>query len=277
MNTMNTVDAQEIENFSKDSSKWWDVNGPFKPLHRLNPVRLSYFKQQICDHFDRDVEGFKSYEGLSILDIGCGGGLVCEPMTRLGGAVTGIDADANAIDCAAAHAAQGELEIEYLNKSTSDLLSLSSSPSPCGDLQKKNQMPAQGGHDGRLNNEAAQYDVVLALEIIEHVADLDLFVKEVTALCKPGGLIIFSTLNRTPQSYALGIIAAEHILRWVPRGTHNWKKFVKPSELARMVRNNGATPKNVTGMVFNPFKKNFALSKNDTAVNYFMSVVKPQD
>ncbi len=242
---MNTVDAQEIENFAKDSTKWWDANGPFKPLHRLNPVRLSYFKEQICGHFDRDVDGFKSYEELSILDIGCGGGLVCEPMARLGATVTGLDADNNAIETAIDHAAQGGLKIEYQNKSTSDLLK---------------------------DTKGQQYDVVLALEIIEHVADLDLFVKEVTALCKPNGLIIFSTLNRTPQSYALGIIAAEYVLRWVPYGTHNWKKFVKPSELARMVRHNGATPKDVRGMVFKPLKKRFALSKNDTAVNYFMSV-----
>lgn len=250
---MNTVDHKEIQNFSKDSSKWWDEDGPFKPLHRLNPVRLSYFKEQICGHFDRDVDGFKSYEGLSIVDIGCGGGLVCEPMARLGADVTGLDADDNAIETAIAHAAQSGLEIEYLNQSTSDIL-----------------------NDKLNNKQGQQYDVVLALEIIEHVADLDLFVKEVTALCKPGGLIIISTLNRTPQSYALGIIAAEYILRWVPQGTHNWKKFVKPSELARMVRHNGATPKDIRGMVFQPLKKQFTLSKHDTAVNYFMSVNKPQ-
>ncbi len=241
---MNTVDIKEIQNFSKDSNKWWDENGPFKPLHRLNPVRLRYIKQQICNHFGRDFEGFNSYDGLSILDIGCGGGLVCEPMARLGGMVTGIDADSNAIEVAKDHAAQSGLEIEYLNKSTSDI-------------------------------QGQQYDVVLALEIIEHVADADQFVREAIALCKPNGLIIFSTLNRTPQSYALGIIAAEHILRWVPQGTHNWKKFVKPSELARMVRQNGATPKDVTGMVFKPLKNKFTLSPHDTAVNYFMSVMQP--
>lgn len=240
---MNTVDAKEIQNFSKDSSRWWDENGPFKPLHRLNPVRLSYIKQQICQHFGRDFESFKSYDGLSILDIGCGGGLVCEPMARLGGNVTGIDADNNAIETARDHAEQSDLEIEYLNKSTSDI-------------------------------QGQQYDVVLALEIIEHVADLDTFMREVVALCKPNGLIIFSTLNRTPKSYALGIVAAEHILRWVPQGTHDWKKFIKPSELARMVRQNDATPKNVCGMVFSPFKNKFELSPHDTAVNYFMSAVK---
>jgi 2-polyprenyl-6-hydroxyphenyl methylase/3-demethylubiquinone-9 3-methyltransferase len=241
---MNTVDAQEIQNFSKDSDQWWDINGPFKPLHRLNPVRLKYFKRQICDHFDRDFKSFKSYQGLSILDIGCGGGLVCEPMARLGGTVTGIDADATAIKTAKVHAAENDLEINYLNQSTSEM-------------------------------QGQKYDVVLALEIIEHVADVDQFVREVLNLCKSNGLTIFSTLNRTPQSYALGIIAAEYILRWVPQGTHNWKKFVKPSELARMLRQNGATPKNVSGMVFSPLKNKFELAPHDTAVNYFMSVSTP--
>jgi len=240
---MNTVDAQEIQNFSKDSDKWWDVDGPFKPLHRLNPVRLQYFKQQICAHFDRDFDGFKSYDGLSILDIGCGGGLVCEPMSRLGATVTGIDADPKAIETAQNHASESELEIEYLNQTTTEL-------------------------------QGKQYDVVLALEIIEHVADIDQFVREVTNLCKPGGIIIFSTLNRTPKAYALGVIAAEYILRWVPQGTHRWQKFVKPSELARMIRQNNATPKEVTGMTFSPLKNKFTLSPHDTSVNYFMTALK---
>jgi 2-polyprenyl-6-hydroxyphenyl methylase/3-demethylubiquinone-9 3-methyltransferase len=242
---MTTIDAAEIQNFSKDSDHWWDENGPFKPLHRLNPVRLSYFKQQICDHFDRDFEGLKSYQGLSIIDVGCGGGLVCEPMARLGAHVTGIDADENAINVAAEHAQQNGLEISY-EATTSDALA----------AQDK------------------QYDVVLALEIIEHVADRAAFVKSVIDLCKPDGLIIFSTLNRTAKSYALGIVAAEYILRWVPQGTHNWKKFVKPSELAKLVRQNSAKPQNICGLVFNPILNEFKLSENDTSVNYFMGVVK---
>lgn len=239
---MNTVDAQEIQNFSKDSSFWWDEKGPFKPLHRLNPVRLRYIKDRICGHFDRDVDGFDSYKGLKILDVGCGGGLVCEPMARLGGEVMGIDADHNAIEVAREHAAGQGIKIEY-EDTTSD------------------QLAEQG----------RQFDVVVALEIIEHVSDPEAFVKSLTDLCAPGGMIIMSTLNRTPKSYALGIVAAEYILRWVPRGTHHWKKFVKPSELASLLRRNGATPVDICGLVFSPLKQAFALDRRDLDVNYLLA------
>ncbi len=241
---MNTVDQKEIQNFSKDSMHWWDENGPFKPLHRLNPVRLKYIKDQICAHFDRDTLALNSYKGLEILDIGCGGGLVCEPMARLGGSVTGIDADDNAINVATQHAEQLGLAITYTATSSENLLK-----------SKK------------------RYDVVLALEIIEHVSNPDEFVKSVMDLSKPGGLVIFSTLNRTPKSYALGIIAAEYILRWVPAGTHNWKKFMNPAELSRHVRNNRGYPQNICGLGFNPIKNEFSLVPNDTSVNYFLSCV----
>jgi 2-polyprenyl-6-hydroxyphenyl methylase/3-demethylubiquinone-9 3-methyltransferase len=242
---MNTVNAAEIQNFSKDSSHWWDINGPFRPLHRLNPVRLEYIKSQICDHFDRDVNSLNTYEGLDILDIGCGGGLVCEPMTRLGGNVTGIDADDNAIAVAIEHAAENGLNINYQATSSDQLIK-----------------------SGR------QYDVVLALEIIEHVDNRDEFVKSVIGLCKPNGLVIFSTLNRNVKSFALGIVAAEYILGWVPKGTHNWKKFVKPSELSRMIRNNGGTPKDLCGLAFNPLSNEFHLAPKDLDVNYFLSIIK---
>jgi 2-polyprenyl-6-hydroxyphenyl methylase/3-demethylubiquinone-9 3-methyltransferase len=242
---MNTVDAQEIQNFSKDSSHWWDIHGPFKPLHRLNPVRLKYLKQQICAHYGMSFDDLKPYKGLKILDVGCGGGLVCEPMARLGGTVTGIDADENAITVAKDHAQQSALDIDY-QATTSDAL-------------VANQ---------------AQYDVVLALEIIEHVNNPENFVKSIIALCKPGGLVIFSTLNRTPKSFALGIVAAEYILRWVPQGTHNWKKFIKPSELSHFIRNQGAKPKDICGLVFDPLRNKFNLAPHDTDVNYFLSMVK---
>ena len=239
-NRMNTVNEAEIQNFSKDSDHWWDEQGPFKPLHLLNPTRLSYFKTQICTHFNLDESTPKPYQDLDIIDVGCGGGLVCEPMARLGGTVTGIDADANAIDVATEHAKAMDLDISYQCKSS--------------------------------ENMTKQYDVVLALEIIEHVDNPELFVKSVINLCKLNGLVIFSTLNRTPKSYALGIIAAEHILRWVPQGTHNWKKFVKPSELSRMLRAHGATPSDICGMTYNPITKEFKLDKSRVDVNYFMSV-----
>lgn len=239
---MNTVNAQEIQNFSKDSDHWWDIKGPFRPLHRLNPVRLGYIKSQICAHFGRDMNSLKTYEGLNILDIGCGGGLVCEPLARLGGVITGIDADANAIEVAKAHAENEGLNIDYI----------------CGAAE----------------DEKRQFDVVLALEIIEHVDNRDDFVKSVMNLCKPGGLVIFSTLNRTAKSFALGIVAAEYILGWVPKGTHHWKKFVKPSELSRMVRQNGGTPADICGLAFNPIPNEFHLALQDFDVNYLMAVRK---
>jgi len=239
---MNTVDQKEIQNFSKDSAHWWDENGPFKPLHRLNPVRLAYLKDQICAHFDRDAMALNSYKGLDILDIGCGGGLVCEPMARLGAKTTGIDADENAISVAKEHAEQSNLKITY------------------------KAVPAE-----QLLKNKKRYDVVLALEIIEHVSNPEEFVQTVLELCKPEGLVIFSTLNRTPKSYALGIVAAEYILRWVPTGTHNWKKFIKPAELSRFVRKSGGAPQNVCGLVFNPLNNTFSLNQNDVSVNYFLS------
>ncbi len=237
---MSSIDAQEIENFSKDAPAWWDENGPFKPLHRLNPIRLSYIKQQVCTHFERDVKSLKAFEKLDILDIGCGGGLVCEPLARLGANVTGADADPVAIETATAHAKSSGLKIDYQNK-------------PAEEIKK-------------------QFDVVLALEIIEHVQEPEAFVQNISKLVKPGGLVIFSTLNRNPKSFLLGIVAAEYILRWVPQGTHSWKKFIRPSELARMARLTGFEPYDVTGLIFNPVKKEFALSKRDLDVNYLISM-----
>jgi len=244
---MHTVNTKEIENFAKDSSKWWNENGPFKPLHRLNPVRLSYIKDQICGHFDKDRISFKPYSGLSILDVGCGGGLVCEPMARLGAEITGIDADKNAINVASAHAKESGLTIDYKCASTVDLTG----------VKKK-------------------YDVVLALEIIEHVANPQKFVDDISKLCKPNGLIIFSTINRTPKSFALAKIAAEYILGWVPKGTHDWNKFFKPSELSKMVRHSGGRVANIEGMIYNPILGEFKRSPYDVDVNYFLSCGAPQ-
>lgn len=240
---MNHVDRKEIENFAKDSAHWWDEKGPFAPLHRLNPVRLAHIRAQIDAHFARDAKSLKPFAGLSILDAGCGGGLVCEPMARLGGAVTGVDADANAIAVARTHARQSGLSIDYRAGTTHDM--------------------------------KEQFDVVLALEIAEHVPDLQAFVQSCVDLCKPDGLLIFSTLNRTPKSFALGIVAAEYILRWVPRGTHDWKKFIKPSELARALSHAGAAPGAAMGLVYDPLAAQaFRLSASDLSVNYFMSAVR---
>ena len=229
-----TIDPEEIIHFAKDSKKWWDEDGPFKPLHRLNPVRMDYIHQQIADHYSLE------FDKLNILDIGCGGGLVSESLAQMGMQVTGIDADANAIDVAKAHAKTSELDISYI----------------CGDAQDLDE----------------QYDVVVALEIIEHVRDIEEFIEVCISRLKPNGLLIMSTLNRTPKSYALGIIAAEHLLRWVPRGTHTWSKFVKPSEIASHARKHNLTPYDVTGLIFNPLKNSFHLSETDLDVNYLISL-----
>ncbi|MCB1531435.1 MAG: bifunctional 2-polyprenyl-6-hydroxyphenol methylase/3-demethylubiquinol 3-O-methyltransferase UbiG [Alphaproteobacteria bacterium] len=237
-----SVNQQEIGHFAKDAPNWWDENGPFKPLHRLNPARIGYIKEKICTHFERDAQSFTPFKKLSILDVGCGGGLVCEPMARLGADVTGADADAVAIEVAKAHAQESGLDITYENK-------------PAEELNKK-------------------FDVVLALEIIEHVDHPEDFVQSCAKLVKPGGLVIFSTLNRTPKSFALGIVAAEYILRWVPQGTHSWKKFIKPSELSRMARAADLSPADIKGLMFNPITGDFQMSDSDIDVNYFLSATK---
>ncbi len=240
-----TIDTQEVENFSALSDQWWDETGPFKPLHDLTPARIHYLKEQICAYFDKDYNDPHALKGLSILDIGCGGGLVSEPLARLGADMTGVDASAQNIGVASHHAEQMGLDITYINTTSEEMAT-----------KKK------------------KYDIVLALEIIEHVSDMDLFVKTALECLKPGGLIIFSTLNRTAKSYALGIVAAEYILRWLPKGTHSWKKFVKPSELAHLVEKNQASLLDVQGLVFKPLTQTFSLSKTDLSVNYFLTAKK---
>ena len=240
-----TVDHSEIAHFAKDSAHWWDEDGPFKPLHRLNPVRMRYIRDQLCVHFGKDADTLQSLKGLSVLDAGCGGGLVCESLARMGANVTGIDADTQAIEVAKNHAAQSGLDITYESITTTVPTS-----------RKK------------------KYDAVLALEIIEHVSDVDLFVQDCAALCKPGGLVIFSTLNRTAKSFALGIVAAEYILGWVPRGTHQWKKFVRPAELAHALRDAVLNPVHQNGLIFNPVQNEFSLSDSDIDVNYLMTAEK---
>jgi 2-polyprenyl-6-hydroxyphenyl methylase/3-demethylubiquinone-9 3-methyltransferase len=233
-----SIDPEEIARFAKLAEAWWDPAGQFKPLHRFNPVRLRFIRDRLCRHFGRDPKAARSLRGLAILDIGCGGGLVAEPLARLGATVSGVDATAPNVAVARAHAADAGLDIDYRHGGAEDL--------------------ARAG---------ARYDVVLALEIVEHVADLDLFLDAAASMVKPGGVTILATLNRTARAFALAIVGAEYVLGWLPRGTHDWRKFVRPSELARGLRRNGLTVEELAGVSYNPLTDEWALGR-DLGVNY---------
>ncbi len=232
---LSTVNSAEIAHFAKDSAAWWDKDGPFAPLHRMTPARMTFIKAAIETATGGPVKG------KTILDIGCGGGLVSIPLARLGGKVTAIDADRQAITTASAHATAEGTDVTFINGAAEDLVA-----------QKK------------------KFDVVMALEVIEHVDHPDSFIAMCTDLVKPDGIVIFSTLNRTWKSYAMGIIAAERLLGWVPVGTHDWKKFVKPSELARMAEDSGLFLRNAKGMIYNPLTAEFSIHPHDLDVNYFL-------
>lgn len=239
--TRSTIDAAEVHQFDSLGAKWWDEEGPMRPLHRLNPVRLHYMREQLAGK----TTALQALKGLQIADIGCGGGLVTEPLCRMGARVTGVDAGKENIRIAKAHARQHGLDIEYLATTAEDLAAT-----------------------GR------KFDAVTALEIIEHVADPALFLESCCKLLKKDGILILSTMNRTTKSFALGIIAAEYILRWLPAGTHDWKKFMKPSEVARLLEENGAETTDITGLIYNPLQNKFLLHKTDVAVNYLLTAVK---
>lgn len=239
-----SIDPAEIARFSALAAEWWDPQGKFRPLHKFNPVRLQFIRDRIAAHFRRDPLGNRPLEGLRLLDIGCGGGLVSEPMARLGASVVGADASERNIGVASLHAAEAGVAVDYRCTSAEDL--------------------AAAGE---------RFDVVLALEVVEHVADLEGFLLACGAMVQPGGLLIAATLNRTPKSFALGIVAAEYILGWVPRGTHDWKKFLKPHELAGGLRRAGLTLQEVAGVSYSPFDDRWRISR-DTGVNYMMVTVK---
>ena len=243
-NSSATLDREEVARFAKLGGEWWDETGPFKPLHRINPVRLTYIRDQLASAFHRDTKTAKSLEGLSVLDIGCGGGLVCEPLVRLGAKVTGIDPAPEAIEAAKSHANAGGLSIDYRAGTAEDL--------------------AASG---------TRYDAVLLLEVVEHVPDVPAFLKIVAALVKPGGLMILSTLNRTLKAYALAIVGAEFILRWVPIGTHQWDRFVRPDELRIALLGAGLEPTDTRGLIYDPFADEWRLGP-DTDVNYFATALR---
>ena len=236
-----TIDHEEVQQFADIASEWWDYNGKFRPLHVLSPTRLGYINEQICEHFKLNNKTPSCYKGLQLLDIGCGGGLVAEPLARLGGDVTAIDPAKENIQAARLHAQEEELDINYRSIRVEDLA-----------------------------EEGVSFDVVLLLEVVEHVPDVAEFVKICTSLVRPGGIIILSTLNRTLKSYALAIVGAEYILRWVPTGTHQWNRFVTPDELTHAVEKSGLSVIDKRGMTYNPIKDQWQLS-HDMDVNYFLT------
>ena len=243
--SVTTVNPDEVAWFTAIADEWWDPKGKFAPLHKFNPTRLSFIKGQLCQHFGRDETLDKPLEGLKILDIGCGGGLISEPLCRLGAQMTSIDAGDKNIKTAMVHAEAGGLEIDYRCVYPEDLA-----------------------------KEGLSFDAVLNLEVIEHVADVDEFLKASCSLVRPGGVMIGATLNRTLKSLAMAKIGAEYILGWLPRGTHDYSKFVKPSEFSEGLRHNGMTIRQMNGMTFNPFRDSWSLS-DDLSVNYLLFATKP--
>ena len=244
--TGGSVDHAEVAHFERIAADWWDPQGVFKPLHRMNPVRIGYLRDHLCRHFGRDSRSVAPFAGLTLVDVGCGGGLLTEPMARLGAEVIGLDASPETIKVAAYHAERLGLPIDYRHATAEDLADTGS-----------------------------RFDVVLALEIVEHVADVPAFATALSRLAKPGGVVALSTLNRTAKSFALAIVGAEYVLRWVPRGTHRWRKFLRPSELAGSLRREGLIVEDVAGMVYRPVDDTWHLTARDLDVNYLMFTTKP--
>jgi 2-polyprenyl-6-hydroxyphenyl methylase / 3-demethylubiquinone-9 3-methyltransferase len=242
-----TIDAAEVARFERLAARWWDPDGPMRPLHRLNPLRLGYVKDQACRRFGRDPRSSRPLEGLSALDVGCGGGVLAEPVARLGARVVGLDPAAANIEVARRHAEGAGLPIDYR---TETIESVAAGPE--------------------------RFDLVLALEVVEHVADIDAFVAACCGAVAPGGLLILSTINRTLRAFALAIVGAEYVLGWLPRGTHDWEKFVTPAELTASVVAGGLQPLDRRGMVYDPLADAWRLS-SDTGVNYLLTAGRHGD
>ena len=238
-----TINKEEIQKFSKLADEWWDVNGKFKPLHMFNPIRIEYITDKIKQHFKINADNLNYLKGLNILDIGCGGGLITEPMARLGGRVTGIDASEKNIKVAKIHAKKNELKINYLNKSPEE-------------LENKDK-----------------FDIILNLEIVEHVDNVGLYIESCYNLLKKDGLMFTATLNRSFMSYLKAIIGAEYIMRWLPIGTHDWNKFLKPEELEKKLQDKKFSMVEIKGLEFNPFLNKWRKS-NNLSVNYIIASSK---
>ena len=240
-----SVDTAEVAKFEAMAAEWWDPEGKFKPLHMMNPVRLDYITRQIAAEFGRDLKAPRPFEGLRLLDIGCGGGLLSEPMARLGAKVVGADAAERNIPVARVHAEAQDLPIDYRHTTAEALVA--------------------GGES---------FDVVLAMEIVEHVADPAAFVATCHALLRPGGLMIASTINRNAKSFMAAIVGAEWVMRWLPKGTHDWAKFITPEELTGMIARAGLDPVDRKGFVFNPVSWQWSISDRDLSVNYVAAGVR---
>lgn len=241
-----TVDQAEVERFSALAAEWWDTGGKMAPLHKFNPVRIGYVRDRAAARFGRDARRLDSMKGLRILDIGCGGGILCEPLARLGAELVGIDPSETNIAAAREHASQGELSIDYRCTTAEEL--------------------AETG---------ASFNLVLAMEVVEHVADVPLFVKSCAALVEPQGLMIAATINRTLKSFALAIVGAEYILRWLPVGSHRWEKFVTPNELEIAMVQGGLRVLHEQGVIYNILADRWQLS-TDTDVNYLVTAEPSQ-
>jgi len=239
---MSSVNKKEIEKFSKMAAEWWDPSGKFKPLHKFNPIRIKYIKENIVSSFKLNAKQ-KPLDKINILDIGCGGGLLSEPMTRLGADVTGIDASSKNINIAKLHAKRNKLKINYLCSSPEKLK-----------IKKK-------------------FDVILNMEIIEHVEDINFFINSCSKLLKKNGLMFVATLNKTLKSYMFAIIGAEYVLRWLPIGTHDWEKFVRPEDLKKILNKNNLKLEKLDGMNFNIIKDEWSMS-SDTSINYIVKSIK---
>jgi 2-polyprenyl-6-hydroxyphenyl methylase/3-demethylubiquinone-9 3-methyltransferase len=236
-----TIDDAEVARFAAMAREWWDPHGKFRPLHAIGPARMAFVRDRLSAHFGRDGRGLKPFLGLAVLDIGCGGGLVCEPLARLGARVTGLDpAEANT-RVARAHAEAQDLDIEYVTGRVEDLAA-----------------------------EGRQFDAVVCLEVVEHVPDVAAFLKTCASLLLPGGIMVLSTINRTLKSFALAIVGAEYVLRWLPVGTHQWERFVTPDELSRHLTAVGLQMRNVEGLVYNPLADRWSRGR-DSDVNYMTS------
>lgn len=246
MTAETTVDAAEVAKFEAMAAEWWDPTGKFRPLHQMNPCRLDYITRQVAAEFDRDLTASAPFAGLRVLDIGCGGGLLSEPMARLGADVVGADAAPRNIPVARLHAEQSGLAIDYRNTTAE-------------------AMAAAG----------ERFDVVLNMEVVEHVADPLAYLTACHDLLRPGGLMICSTLNRNAKSFMMAIVGAEWVMRWLPKGTHDWQKFITPDELYDLIRRAGLLPVDRKGMVFNPVGWSWSLSDRDLSVNYVTASRRP--